>query len=122
MGWKVVGGSVLGKLECAEVSDDCPAVIHGDFAAVAEHRILPVGDGIENFSVGLVADTVEVEVCDGGKTEFVSGAIAEAEGTVANLAMDAVTFLAAVEGFDGDGDGEARAPLITKFAGVAVIG
>src|SRR5437773_1774 len=57
-------GCMLTALQGAQVTNDCPAILHHDARSVSHHGVLAVRDGIENFSVRHVANPVVLQSDD----------------------------------------------------------
>src|SRR5258708_25383101 len=56
----VIDRAVRGALEGADVGNHGPAIVGGQLVGVGHHRVLAVGDGVEDLTLGHVADAVVV--------------------------------------------------------------
>src|SRR5690242_1892639 len=66
----------LCDLQCANVSDDGPAILNWNLRGVRRHRAPAVGDGVEEVADGRLAQAIVVEVSSLAETATDDHAVA----------------------------------------------
>ena len=74
----------LAALQRAQIGDDRPPIGDHDGWTVSHHRVLAVGDGVENFAVSHFADPVVLQTNDRGQTVLFGDAVAGSGRAVAH--------------------------------------
>jgi len=90
------GAGLPGALELAQVGDDRPPVRRRNRPAVRGHQRQPVGDDLEDESVGVLQDPLLVEGGSGDVGALEQDPLALASRVVARLAIDPVALAPAL--------------------------
>src|ERR1700757_757162 len=93
----ILYAGVLAFMQYANVRDNSPPILHGDFIGISHHGIESVGDRVENLAVCHLAILILVIVRNPEQSIFGRDPIALAGRAVTNCAVDREFFLTSPE-------------------------
>src|ERR1044071_4658028 len=115
-------GGVLTALQGAEVGDYRPTIGDRNVRPVRQHRVLAVGDRVEDFAIGHLANPLVLQTNDGREAVLLCASISVCRHSMTNSAIDIETLSPPLQQIARHRPRQAGSPVRTHLASVVIIG